>query len=216
MLAHPHLWVRLAAAQLIGFILAALDIDKVEELLNNPESDRVHEGYIYSKPVDTLRSLSLDLVAQLYPDMTFEQLADQVVKNLIFIAKILKSVSGSIVKNDEKDDGKAENSNNLSFLWLIRRLRKAVNIEITQVPKSTSVVRTSSFLDIFVSMKSFIDMYILYLKVNHMNDTFSENCNVQIHCWGDSDSAYGISKCDTFQYHVSVGTGDDYDRRNER
>lgn len=160
LLAHPHLWVRLAAAQLIGFILATLDVDKVVELLNNPKSDRVHEGYMYSKPVDTLKSLILDLVAQLYPDMTFEQLADQVVKNLIFIAKILKSVTGSSVKNDEEDNGnKAKASNRLSFPWLISRLRKAVNIEIIQTPKSTSVVSTSSF--VYVSMKSFIDtMYL--------------------------------------------------------
>lgn len=213
------MWVRLEAAQLIGFILAALDIDKVVELINNTESDEVHEGYMYSKPVDTLKSLILDLVAQLYPDMTFEQLADQVVKNLIFIAKILKSIPGnrSTVKNDEQDNGsKAENSNNLSFPWLIRRLRKAVNIEITQAPKSTSVVRTSSSSDVFVPMKNFIDIYISYLKVNHMNDTFSENCNVQVHCRYSNDSAYGIFKRDTFQYHVTVGTGDDYDRRNER
>jgi len=143
LLAHPHLWVRLAAAQLIGFILAALDVDKIVELLNNPESDRVHEGYIYSKPVDTLKSLILDLVAQLYPDMTFEQLTDQVVKNLIFIAKILKSITESTGKKDKQYENKVDekNSNNLSFPWLIRRLRKAVNIEITQAPKSTSVVR---------------------------------------------------------------------------
>lgn len=133
---------------MIGFILAALDIDKVVELLNNPESDRIHEGYMYSKPVDTLKSLILDLVAQLYPDMTFEQLADQVVKNLIFIAKILKSVTGSTAKNDEEDDGNKA-KNNLSFLWLIRRLRKAVNIEITQVPKSTSVVRQVLGMSLF-------------------------------------------------------------------
>lgn len=108
---------------------------------------------MYSKPVDTLKSLVLDLVAQLYPDMTFEQLADQVVKNLIFVAKILKSVPGNLstVKNDEQDNGsKVENSNNLSFPWLIRRLRRAVNVEITQSPKSTSVVRTSLFSDIFL------------------------------------------------------------------
>jgi len=145
LLAHPHLWVRLAAAQLIGFILAALDVDKIVELLNNSESDRVHEGYMYSKPVDTLKSLILDLIAQLYPDMTFEQLTDQVVKNLIFIAKILKSITGSTEKKDKQDDGNKvdgkNNNNNLSFPWLIRRLRKAVNIEITQAPKSTSVVR---------------------------------------------------------------------------
>ncbi|KYN45016.1 Small subunit processome component 20 like protein [Trachymyrmex septentrionalis] len=144
LLAHPHLWVRLAAAQMIGFILTTLDVDKIVELINNPDNDKIYEGYMYSKPVETVKSLILDLVAQLYPDMTFEQLADQVVKNLIFIAKMLKSITGSVAKNKEDDRNKMENSNNLSFLWLIRRLRKVVNIEITQAPKSTSV-RTAMF-----------------------------------------------------------------------
>ncbi|KYN05358.1 Small subunit processome component 20 like protein [Cyphomyrmex costatus] len=140
LLAHPHLWVRLAAAKMIGCILTTLDVDKIVELINNPDSDKVYEGYMYSKPVETVKSLILDLVAQLYPEMTFEQLADQVVKNLIFIAKILKSVTGSAAKSDEQDDGnKTKNNNDLSLFWLIRRFRKAVNVEITQAPKSTSV-----------------------------------------------------------------------------
>ncbi|KMR04659.1 small subunit processome component 20-like protein [Lasius niger] len=145
LLSHPHFWVRLAAAQFIGFVLTALDVDKIVELLNNPENDKEQEGYIYSSPVDTLKSLILDLIAQLYPDMTFEELADQVVKNLIFIAKILKSIKISSVQCDKQDDeNTAKDNNNLSLSWLIRRLRKAVNIEITQAPKSTSV-RTAVF-----------------------------------------------------------------------
>jgi len=141
-LAHPHIWVRLAAAQLIGFILTSLDVDKVTEFLNNPVNGEAQENYVYSRSTDTLKSLILDLMAQLYPDMMFEALTDQVVKNLIFIAKILKSIKGTAVKDDKEDnESKEKNSNNLSLLWLIRRLRKAVNIEIIQAPKSTSVVR---------------------------------------------------------------------------
>lgn len=146
MLAYPHIWVRLAAAQLSGFILAALDVDKVVALLNNPESDESQEGYMYSKPADTLRSLTLDLVAQIHPDMTFEQLADQVVKNLIFIAKMLKSLNKLAVENDKQDDEcKTKDSSNLSLSWLVRKLRRVVNLEVTQTPKSTSVVRAYLF-----------------------------------------------------------------------
>lgn len=140
LLAHPHIWVRLAAAQLLGFILATLDIDRVLELLNNPENDESQKGYMYSSPVDTLTSLTLDLVAQIHPDMTFEELADQVVKNLIFIAKILKSVNKLSIDNNKQDD-ESKTKNNLSLLWLVRKLRRAINVEITQAPKSTSVVR---------------------------------------------------------------------------
>lgn len=128
---------------MIGFILAALDVDKIVELLNNPENDNAEEGYMYSKPFDTLRSLVLDLIAQLHPDMTFEELADQVVKNLIFITKILKSIKESAGESDDHAENETKDSNNLSLSWLIRRLRRAVNVEITQAPKSTSVVNIS-------------------------------------------------------------------------
>lgn len=134
--------------------MTALDVDKIVELLHNPENDEEHqEGYIYSNPVDTLKSLILDLIAQLYPDMTFEELADQVVKNLIFIAKILKSMKKSGVQCDKQDDkNTAKDNNNLSLSWLIRRLRKAVNVEITQAPKSTSVVRIYFYLSEILSI----------------------------------------------------------------
>lgn len=149
LLAHPHIWVRLAAAQLIGFILTSVDVDKVAEFFNDPTDDEDQDNYVYSRSADTLRSLILDLVAQLYPDMTFEELADQVVKNLIFIARILKSLKESVTEDEEGNEGKERNKN-LSLPWLVRRLRKAVNMEITQAPKSTSVVRR--VLNIFVSV----------------------------------------------------------------
>ncbi|KAL0099682.1 hypothetical protein PUN28_019823 [Cardiocondyla obscurior] len=185
LLAHPHLWVRLEAAQLIGFILATLDVEKIVELLNNPESDTTHKGYMYSKPSDTLKSLILDLVAQLYPDMTFEQLADQVVKNLIFIAKILKSVSGSVAKDHEQgDESTAKNSNNLSLLWLMRRLRRAINIEITQAPKSTSV-RTATFKFIAGIVTAVPMEYLNSILFNLMSPlvremTTTEEANVEL------------------------------------
>ncbi|XP_035727395.1 small subunit processome component 20 homolog isoform X1 [Vespa mandarinia] len=138
LLAHPHLWVRLGATQLIGFILSVLDVKKIVELIKNPEEHATIESYIYSNPVDTLKSLSLDLIAQLQPDMMFEELADQVVKNLIFLGRILKSFeSPNIVNSDNEDENK--DGNVLSLSWLMRRLRKSVNIEVIQAPKSISV-----------------------------------------------------------------------------
>lgn len=134
LLAHPHLWVRLGATQLIGFILSVLDVEKIVELIKNPEDYATIDSYIYSNPVDTLRSLSLDLIAQLQPDMMFEELADQVVKNLIFVGRILKSVESPNNEDINKD------CNSLSLGWLMRRLRKSVNIEVIQAPKSISVV----------------------------------------------------------------------------
>lgn len=156
LLSHPHFWVRLAATQFIGFVLTALDVDKVVELLNNSKDEKAQEGYIYSNPIDILKSLILDLIAQLYPDMTFEELADQVVKNLIFIAKILKSIKISDVHcKKQGEENTTKDNNNLSLSWLIRRLRKAINIEITQAPKSISVVRIYFYLLDIIYIENF-------------------------------------------------------------
>ncbi|XP_043248533.1 small subunit processome component 20 homolog [Colletes gigas] len=145
LLAHPHTWVRLAASQMIGFVLAALDIDKIIDLLENPGKCETETGYMCSEPDVIIRSLTLDLIAQLQPDTTFEELTDQTIKNLIFIARILKSVKTSGFEPIEgSDQVKGKDKNQLSLPWLVRRLRKAVNIEITQAPKSITV-RTAFF-----------------------------------------------------------------------
>ena len=141
MLAHPHMWVRLAASQQIGFILAVLDIDKIVDLLENPEKCEAETSYMYSDPTAIIKSLSLDLIAQLQPDMILEELVNQTVKNLIFIARILKSVKQiNTTATDRVDETEDKDKKKLSLLWLVRRLRKSVNIEIVQAPKSITVV----------------------------------------------------------------------------
>lgn len=127
---------------MLGFILAALDENKIIDLLEHPEKCETETVYMYSDPTTVIRSLTLDLIAQLQPDMTLESLADQSVKNLIFIARILKSVNTpNITTADEDEEVKNNDKSQLSLPWLVRRLRKTVNVEIAQYPKSTTVVR---------------------------------------------------------------------------
>lgn len=142
------MWVRLGASQLLGFILADIDFQKVEKLLKNP--DDTETGYIYSDPMNTLKSLTLDLIAQLYPGMILEELSDQIVKNLVFIARLLKSVTTKYVKSEEAT-GDGDKINALSLLWLMKKMRRSVNIEVTQSPKSTSVVSRSHINEIDIN-----------------------------------------------------------------
>ncbi|XP_076242844.1 small subunit processome component 20 homolog [Calliopsis andreniformis] len=144
LLAHPHLWVRLAASQMIGFVLAALDVNKIIDCLENPEKCETETAYMYSDPMTIIKTLSLDLIAQLQPDMAFEELADQTVKNLIFIARILKSVKPLNIITADREEEEKDKDKNICLPWLVRRLRKAVNIEIAQSPKSIAV-RTAFF-----------------------------------------------------------------------
>lgn len=55
----------------------------------------------------------------------------QAMKNLVFIAEVLKDV---------KEIPGEEQKQQLSLLWLIRRFRKLINTEIAQAPGHTQVV----------------------------------------------------------------------------
>ncbi|KAF3425764.1 hypothetical protein E2986_10060 [Frieseomelitta varia] len=174
LLAHPHMWVRLAASQQIGFILAVLDIDKIADLLENPEKCEAETSYMYSDPTAIIKSLSLDLIAQLQPDMMLEELANQTVKNLIFIARILKSVKQiNTTATDRVDETEDKDKKKLSLLWLVRRLRKSVNIEIVQAPKSITV--RSAFFKWVAGILATIPMeYLNVILVNIMSPIVRE------------------------------------------
>lgn len=143
------------------------------KLIKNPEERATIESYMYSNPVDTLKSLSLDLIAQLQPDMTFEELADQVVKNLIFIGRILKSAESPNIVNSDNEAVNKDGSI-LSLGWLMRRLRKSVNIELIQAPKSISVV---SVLFRINPRDICID---LYARNTYINVLYSEKRGIQV------------------------------------
>jgi U3 small nucleolar RNA-associated protein 20 len=67
----------------------------------------------------------------------------QVVKDLVFLGRVLKNVSleGQVDENEEQDsEDESDTQTKLSLIWMIRRMRKIVNIEVVQAPKSTAMV----------------------------------------------------------------------------
>lgn len=143
LLQHPHLWVRLAALKQLEFILTSLDEDKVSDLLVKSK-DRIEQGqeedqdetigFVYTNPVQTLTRLSFDLVSQLYTEMEMEEFDHHVVRNLVLIAKFIKSITWKVDITPEN------NGDRISIAWLMKKIRKRVNMEVTQCPKSISVV----------------------------------------------------------------------------
>jgi len=61
-----------------------------------------------------------------------------VVKNLVFLGRVLKNVS--IEGHTEETEELSDNQTKLSLVWMIQRMRKIVNAEIVQAPKSTAMV----------------------------------------------------------------------------
>ncbi|XP_044750615.1 small subunit processome component 20 homolog [Coccinella septempunctata] len=133
LLNYPHDWVRLAACQFIGFVLSITDIGHLSNLLINGESDS--SGYLSSDPHGSLKSLTLDLCDQLQPENLKTDLAEQVIKNLVFVARVLQNIP---LKEEESDVMQ------INLLWLCKRLRKSVNMEVVQC-SSSIVIRTEVF-----------------------------------------------------------------------
>ncbi|CAH2002387.1 unnamed protein product [Acanthoscelides obtectus] len=131
LLSYPHEWVRLAAAQFLGYVLSTMDTERLSKLLLERKTE--DSGFLYSDPENALKSLTLDLCDQLQPGVT-NDLAEQVVKNLVFVARVLQHIPLKASDSDSK----------LNLLWLAKRMRKIVNSEIVE-KASVIVLRTEVF-----------------------------------------------------------------------
>ncbi|XP_076264086.1 small subunit processome component 20 homolog isoform X2 [Rhynchophorus ferrugineus] len=128
LLAYPHDWVRLSAAQFLGFVLSSTDIDHLADLLVESKSG---EGYLCEEPEMYIKNLTLDLCDQLQPGDIKSDLAEQVIKNLVFIARVLQKVPHTSEKK-------------INLLWLAKRMRKIVNSEVIENVSSITL-RTEVF-----------------------------------------------------------------------
>lgn len=154
LLAYEHVWVRLNAAKAIDIILSRLDVERVQQTLvagrtsvqDEDETGESHMDFIYSNPRQQLKSLCLDLCAQLLPEVTDAEMAAQVTKNLLYIANFLKVVTleKQVKANEEDEDGVGE-AKAINLLWLIRRMRYVVHAEVAKAPHSTVLVSWSFF-----------------------------------------------------------------------
>lgn len=147
LLAYEHVWVRLNAVKILEFVLNNIDIKRIQKQLLNPITEQTSnvdngdddENRIYSNPQIELKSLILDLCAQLIPNETDVDMTEQVFKNLLYIANILQIIP---LTNDE-------NEKVINIIWLIRRIRRIINAEVAKAPQSIIFVSTLVQLSIY-------------------------------------------------------------------
>lgn len=159
LLAYEHVWVRLNAAKALDIILSRLNVERVQQtLIAGRPSARIEEDetddsvvrmdFIYSNPRQQLKSLCLDLCAQLLPEVTDAEMAAQVTKNLLYIANLLKVVTlekqEDVNQDDDGTDGGYGEAKAINLLWLIRRMRYVVHAEVAKAPHSTVLVSTKN------------------------------------------------------------------------
>uniref|UniRef100_A0A8C2VK88 UTP20 small subunit processome component n=1 Tax=Chinchilla lanigera TaxID=34839 RepID=A0A8C2VK88_CHILA len=190
-LRHPHSWVWLMAAQLFGLLFASCP---PEELVahwraagrraRGPAAVRFLAGDLALK----MRSLALASCHQLHSRFLEPALGEQVVKNLLFVAKVLylleaDSEAGQSQAPEDTEDAVAEGAGprgRTSLLWLLLKLTRVAKLEAAYSPRSP-LKRTCIFKFLgAVALDLGADKVKPYLPVilaplfRELNSTYSE------------------------------------------
>ncbi|XP_061393934.1 small subunit processome component 20 homolog, partial [Musca vetustissima] len=154
LLAHDHNWVRCNAAKIIGHILSQYDFDYIGRKLSQTDVEEdsakksISLDFIYLNPQYDIKSLILDLCAQMMPGETSQLMIDEIVKIFLYVATMLKDVPFSVKRQNESDDANEEDSKEsvakINLYWLLRQIRFLINKEVVKASHSTNM-RTSLF-----------------------------------------------------------------------
>uniref|UniRef100_A0A1B0FCE8 Uncharacterized protein n=1 Tax=Glossina morsitans morsitans TaxID=37546 RepID=A0A1B0FCE8_GLOMM len=148
LLNHEHIWVRCNAAKILTQILSTYDYTlisrKLQQLSNEQNiSNDCRLDFIYLNPEYDIKSLVLDLCAQVIPGDTCENMLDEIVKILLYIATMLKDVPFILKKEVQENNGRDDDDENvrtkINLNWLLRNIRYLINKEVTRAPHSITV-----------------------------------------------------------------------------
>lgn len=158
LLAYEHVWVRLNAAKCLSQIIGTMDFIRVQGILNggrnNCDENSHSREFIYSNPDEEIKSLALDLCAQLLPGDTSSEMAEECCKLLLFIGNFLKEVPLEKTE-DQSDDVIDVRTRKINLIWLIRRMRYVVHAEVAKAPHSIVLVSFFFFVHFFYKLTKY-------------------------------------------------------------
>jgi U3 small nucleolar RNA-associated protein 20 len=129
-LVYEHSWVRLISCQLFGFLFANQQLDY---LIDNKSSyfHQSTENYLLK-----IRDLIDAFCDQLKSPILDNELAEQIIKNLAFMLKVVNSLE---LKKDAKLSEEAQNflKHDLNIDWLIKKVIKEAKYEMVNKPQET-------------------------------------------------------------------------------
>uniref|UniRef100_H2Z902 Uncharacterized protein n=1 Tax=Ciona savignyi TaxID=51511 RepID=H2Z902_CIOSA len=121
LLSHPHAWVRLVCDQILGCVFSAW---QPGELV----AQKGYNFYLTTALEGKFESLTKKLFAQFECEILGDQLAEQLVKDLLFVVRVLqeaKASEGSVELHSE-------------VVWLLRQLQRVTKLEQSNNPKVTA------------------------------------------------------------------------------
>lgn len=127
-LMHPHLWIRALSARLTGSMLGWHKVDDLAQYILEPSATAKRTYLTNPKVAERLINLATNCIGQLKSEELDHQLADQVIKNLVFVGKIANRLPS-------KEDDEDKKNRSPSIAWLTKKLRNEVNAEVALRPK---------------------------------------------------------------------------------
>lgn len=151
LLAHEHNWVRCNAAKIISHIIGSFDFPLIGRKLaqihsEEDEAKKIKLDFIYLNPEYDIKSLVLDLCAQMIPGDTAQPMIDEIVKIFLYIATMLRDVPFKVKKErdeeeeEEPQEDHKESLTKINLNWLLKNIRFLINKEVAKAPHSTSIV----------------------------------------------------------------------------
>lgn len=146
LLAHDHLWVRCNAAKLLALIIGNYDFELVGYNMLNKEHKCSKLDFIYANPEADIKSLVLDLCAQMVPGDTNPVMIEEMSKIFLFVANMIKEAPFKALnlKQDEDikaaDNDEAEVTSKINLNWLMRNIRYLINKEVAKAPHCIAMV----------------------------------------------------------------------------
>ncbi|XP_059169859.1 small subunit processome component 20 homolog [Physella acuta] len=119
-LLHPHIQVRLASSQLLGFMFSAWEPSEIVEQQSHIAGDK-EVPFLLKETAVVVRKFSVALCNQLKTPKLDENIATQAIKNLLYLARVMEALN----RPDE-------------IVWLAKKIMREANMEVINHVKITT------------------------------------------------------------------------------